>query len=577
MTAKIKDDCIEKWILNLKKRNNVETNCYLDFVNTYDNLNAFTIKIENELDQKRKELIYIQHTGNNLALNDRHSNVNSPSPPNSAEIMKLKEKIYELQEALTRESEKHFEKVASQIELASSTDGIRKQLENTQLALIQKSKSYNAANDTIQTLTNDLKAKDNEVNTFREELIRLRAENTKLLDENKKVKTENDQLIQRIIEEKAKMAAEANDMNQLYEKVRDNAGLLGKARSNSYGNSPSSSLQRQRSSSANSNLKTSSTSGYTRNNNYMPMVSTPPSTAVHTTCAHEGAEIYSVVYSDDGRSLATCGSDGLIKLWSSYSLKKPIGLLHGSDRSPVLDVDWIGSAVISGSTDTAARIWDVRTQRIRHTLKGHRGKVISVKLSVDCKYGISGSSDRTIKVWDMKSGFVIRTIQCSSVCNSVDLGPDQVTLASAHQDGTVRIWDMRNGSRSHEICDIHKLPVSHVEFSSISSSMNSSILLTSCRDNKLRLFNTLSFENVKEMGDQNFRVAANFASACISPDSNLCASGSGTGIVHIWDMNSGKVLRNLKKHSSAVHGCGWRVDGVQVATVDKRGYLCLWE
>ena len=159
MTAKIKDDCIEKWILNLKKRNNVETNCYLDFVNTYDNLNAFTIKIENELDQKRKELIYIQHTGNNLALNDRHSNVNSPSPSNSAEIMKLKEKIYELQEALTRESEKHFEKVASQIELASSTDGIRKQLENTQLALIQKSKSYNAANDTIQTLTNDLKAK----------------------------------------------------------------------------------------------------------------------------------------------------------------------------------------------------------------------------------------------------------------------------------------------------------------------------------------------------------------------------------------------------------------------------------
>ena len=49
MTAKIKDDCIEKWILNLKKRNNVETNCYLDFVNTYDNLNTFTIKIENEL------------------------------------------------------------------------------------------------------------------------------------------------------------------------------------------------------------------------------------------------------------------------------------------------------------------------------------------------------------------------------------------------------------------------------------------------------------------------------------------------------------------------------------------------
>ena len=36
------------------------------------------------------------------------------------------------------------------------------------------------------------------------------------------------------MDEKAKMAAEVDDMNQLYEKVRDNAGLLGKARSKSF-------------------------------------------------------------------------------------------------------------------------------------------------------------------------------------------------------------------------------------------------------------------------------------------------------------------------------------------------------
>ena len=88
-------------------------------------------------------------------------------------------------------------------------------------------------------------------------------------------------------------------------------------------------------------------------------------------------------------------------------------------------------------------------------------------------------------MWDLKTGYVIRTIQCSSVCNSIDLGPDQVTLASAHQDGAIRVWDIRNGNRSHEISDLHKLPVSHVEFSTISSSMNSGILLTMCRDNKL--------------------------------------------------------------------------------------------
>jgi autophagy-related protein 16-1 len=586
MTSK----CVDAWIEKLKRRNHFETNCYLEFVNTYDNLNNFTCKIENELEQKKKELIYIQHTGNRLSLDDRRMNINSPiassSPGPSQEVIQLKQKIYQLQEALTRESEKHFEKVASQIELASSADGVKKQLKDTQRALVAKAKSFDAANDKIQTLTIDLRGKEKEVDTFRDELTRLRVENKKLLDENRKVKAENDQLIQRIIDEKTKMAAEVNDMNQLYEKVRDNAGLLGKARSNSYTTSMSSSSpQRTRSNSNNNNpLKSSKISstvtsgiGFKKHNNYMPVASHPPSAAVHTVCAHEGAEIYSVTYSDDGRSLATCGSDGLIKLWSSYSLQKPIGLLYGSDKTPIMDIDWVGSSVIGGSTDTAARIWDVRTQRIRHTLKGHRGKVITVKLSIDGKYGITGSSDRTIKIWDMKSGFVIRTIQCSSVCNSIDLGPDQVTLVSAHQDGTVRVWDMRNGNRSHEICDIHKLPVSHVEFSSISSSMNSSILLTACRDNKLRLFNTLSFEKTRELGDQQFRVSANWSSACINPDSILCAAGSGTGLVHIWDMNSGKSVRKLQKHGSAVHGCAWRSDGAQIATVDKRGYCVLWE
>ena len=214
-----------------------------------------------------------------------------------------------------------------------------------------------------------------------------------------------------------------------------------------------------------------------------------------------------------------------------------------------------------------------------HIEEGHRGKVMCVKLSIDGKYGISGSSDRTIKVWDMKTGYVIRTIQCSSVCNSIDLGPDQVTLASAHQDGATYVYGTYGMGIDHmKLAILHKLPVSHVEFSSISSSMNAGILLTMCRDNKLRLFNTLSFENTMQMADRGFRVSSKLVSALvISPDSNLCAAGSGTGTVHVWSTNSGEMLRQLQKHGSAVYGCAWRADGTQIATVDKKRVLCVWE
>ena len=533
-------DCVPRWAAQLAKRNNAETNSYMDFMTSYDELNSFARKVENELEQKKKELLYIQHTGNNLQLG------NGPG--------------------IAENSHVPYPLISKQDSSMSPATEVKR----------LKQKALDTAGETIENITKELQAKQKEVDTFRSEVLRLREENKRLVAENQRVKAENGQLIQRIMDEKAKMAAEVNDMNQLYEKVRDNAGLLGKARSKSF------SIDQQRSRRGNTSNRNSpstahgtSIGGQSRGN--ISLASIAPSTAVHSVCAHEGAEAYSVVYSKDGRCLCTCGSDGLIKVWSSNSLQKPVGLLRGSDSSPIIDIDWVGSSIIGGSTDTAARVWDTRTGRVRHTLKGHRGKVMCVKLSIDGKYGISGSSDRTIKVWDLKTGYVIRTIQCSSVCNSIDLGPDQVTLASAHQDGAIRVWDIRNGNRSHEISDLHKLPVSHVEFSSISSSMNAGILLTMCRDNKLRLFNTLSFENTMQMADRGFRVSANWSSSCISPDSNLCAAGSGTGTVHVWSTNSGEMLRQLQKHGSAVYGCAWRADGTQIATVDKRGYCVLWE
>ena len=89
------------------------------------------------------------------------------------------------------------------------------------------------------------------------------------------------------MDEKAKMAAEVNDMNQLYEKVRDNAGLLGKARSKSF------SVNQQRSrrgdtSNRNSPSTAHSTGVGRQSRGNISLTSIAPSAAVHSTCAHEG-------------------------------------------------------------------------------------------------------------------------------------------------------------------------------------------------------------------------------------------------------------------------------------------------
>ena len=46
------------------------------------------------------------------------------------------------------------------------------------------------------------------------------------------------------------------------------------------------------------------------------------------------------------------------------------------------------------------RIWDTASWKLRRTLRGHTGLVISLAFSPDSRRLASGSRDHTMKVWD---------------------------------------------------------------------------------------------------------------------------------------------------------------------------------
>jgi WD40 repeat protein len=88
--------------------------------------------------------------------------------------------------------------------------------------------------------------------------------------------------------------------------------------------------------------------------------------------------------------------------------------------------------------------WPLPTSpKLRDTLEGHTGWVMSVAFSPDSKTLASGSADQTIKLWDVATGKVQATLkEHTDMVGSVAFSPDGKTLASGSLDNTIKLWDV---------------------------------------------------------------------------------------------------------------------------------------
>ncbi|MBM3216012.1 hypothetical protein FJZ36_13970, partial [Candidatus Poribacteria bacterium] len=102
-----------------------------------------------------------------------------------------------------------------------------------------------------------------------------------------------------------------------------------------------------------------------------------------------------------------------------------------------------GRTLASGSGDKTVRLWDVASRREVAALEGHTGPVLSVSFSPDGRTLASGSVDKTVRLWDVASRREVASLEGhTSYVWSVSFSPDGRTLASGSYDKTVRLWDV---------------------------------------------------------------------------------------------------------------------------------------
>lgn len=122
------------------------------------------------------------------------------------------------------------------------------------------------------------------------------------------------------------------------------------------------------------------------------------------------AQIWSVAFSPDGRTLASSSRDRTIKLWDVrtgqcwQTLEGHTGDIWSVAFSPD------GSRIATGGDDRAIGLWDTRTGQLQAIWQGHLGSVQSVVYN-DAQTIASGSEDETIKVWDIATGECLKILR----------------------------------------------------------------------------------------------------------------------------------------------------------------------
>uniref|UniRef100_A0A8C8S6W7 Autophagy related 16 like 1 n=1 Tax=Pelusios castaneus TaxID=367368 RepID=A0A8C8S6W7_9SAUR len=294
-----------------------------------------------------------------------------------------------------------------------------------------------------------------------------------------------------------------------------------------------------------------------------------PTTALLVFDAHDG-EVNAVQFSPGSRLLATGGMDRRVKLWEVFGDRCELkGSLSGSNAGITsIEFDSAGSYLLAASNDFASRLWTVDDYRLRHTLTGHSGKVLSAKFLLDNARIVSGSHDRTLKLWDLRNKVCIKTVFAGSSCN--DIVCTEQCVMSGHFDKKIRFWDIRTESIVQELELFGRI-------TALDLNPERTELLTCSRDDLLKIID-LRVNAVKQtFSAQGFKCGSDWTRVVFSPDGSYVAAGSADGVLYIWNVLTGKVERTLgKHHSSSINAVAWSPAGAHVVSVDKGNKAVLW-